>query len=102
MLSTQCGGVTFYEGVPSNFSKGAKISTEIDGFFKSSQTASLYDVKESMARYCQHLGGTTIVGFSYGQRSLGFWASIFLAITLFGSARDLLELRSHLSSEINL
>ena len=76
MSITQCDGVTFYEDFPNNFTKGEKISTQLDGFFSSSQICSLDDVKKAMALHCKSNGGNTIIGFTYGQRALGFFASI--------------------------
>lgn len=76
MSVTQCDGVSFYEDFPSELIKGKKISTQIDGFFSNSQTSSLRDVKEAMAAYCKSNGGNSIVGFTYGQRALGFFASM--------------------------
>ena len=77
MRSSQYDGINFFEGFPSDLIKGEKISTQLDGFFRNSQSSSLHDVKEMMAAYCKSSGGTAIVGFTYGQRSLGFFASIF-------------------------
>jgi len=76
MIVTQCDGVSFYEDFPSELIKGRKISTQIDGFFRNSQTSSLHDVKEAMAAYCKSSGANAIVGFTYGQRSLGFFSSM--------------------------
>jgi len=76
MSITECDGVTFYEDYPTNLTKGKKISTQLDGFFTSSQTLSLRDVKEAMALYCKSNGGNTIIGFTYGQRALGFFESM--------------------------
>ena len=76
MNSTCYGGVDFYEGFPDEFSRGARVSTQLDGFFTNTHTSSLRDVKEAMAAFCKSKGETTIVGFTYGQRSLGFFASI--------------------------
>ena len=76
MTTTHCDGVAFYEGFPSDFTKGKRVSTKIDGFFASSQTATLHDVKKAMAAYCKLNGGNTIIEFTYGQRALGFFASI--------------------------
>jgi len=76
MNFTECLGVIFYEDYPIDFSKGIKISTKLDGFFISSQTSSLKDVKEAMANYCRKCGGATIIGFTYGQRALGFFSSM--------------------------
>jgi len=75
MTSTECDGVIFFEELPNEWIKGEKISTQLDGFFKNSQTSSLRDVKEAMAKYCKSLGSETVIGFKYGQRSLGFFAS---------------------------
>lgn len=76
MNSTECDGVLFYEGTPKGFEKGLKISTQLDGFFSNTQMASLRDVKQAMAAFCKSKGGEVIVDFKYGQRALGFFASI--------------------------
>lgn len=77
MSVTEYNGVVFHENYPSDFIKGQKVSTTLDGFFSSSQISSLVDVKKAMADYCKSNCENTIVGFTYGQRSLGFFASIF-------------------------
>ena len=76
MNVTECDGVNFCEDYPTGLRKGLKISTTLDGFFANSQTSSLRDVKKAMANYCKLNGGNTIIAFTYGQRSLGFFASI--------------------------
>ena len=76
MSITEFDGVVFYENFPSDFTKGEKVSTTLDGFFSSSQISSLADVKKAMANYCKSINENTIIGFTYGQRSLGFFASI--------------------------
>jgi len=76
MISTECDGVTFFEGFPSHAEKGEEISTVIGGVFRSAQLTSLRDVKTLMAIECRRLGGNAIVGFSYGQKSVGFLSSL--------------------------
>jgi len=76
MTGREFNGVVFFEDCPDRFSRGAAISTEINGFFSSSQIASLDDVLKAMAIQCRELGGKVIVDFKYGQRALGFFASI--------------------------
>lgn len=76
MYKTEVEGVEFYEGMPEGFMKGNKISTQLDGFFSSSQTSSLTDVKKAMAKYCKENGGNAVVSFNYGQRALGFFESM--------------------------
>lgn len=76
MHKTEVDGVEFYEGMPEGFVKGNKVSTQLDGFFSSAQTSSLTDVKKAMAKYCKENGAVAVVCFTYGQRALGFFASI--------------------------
>lgn len=77
MIATECDGVTFYENFPEEFSKGQKLDTKLDGFFSNSHTSSLKDIKVAMAKYCISKNENVIIGFKYGQRSLGFFDSIF-------------------------
>ncbi len=77
MTSTECDGVLFFEDYPPEADKGAAISTTIGGVFTSSQLASLRDVKVRLAAECKRHGGNAVVGFTYGQKSSGFLASIF-------------------------
>lgn len=77
MNGTECDGVLFFEGIPEGFTRGMKISTQLDGFFSNTQMASLRDVKQAMASFCKSNGGEVIIDFKYGQRALGFFASIF-------------------------
>lgn len=77
MISTEYGGVHFFEGYPPEVESGAEISTSIGGVFRNAQLASLRDVKAQLAAECRSRGGNAIVGFTYGQKSSGLLASIF-------------------------
>ncbi len=70
-------GIDFVEGYPSAYRPIGEIDVEIDGIFKSAQLRSLDDVKRLMAAEARRKGGNAIVGFEYGQRSVGFWRSLF-------------------------
>lgn len=76
MRSTEFQGILFFEGIPSDAIKLEKIDTQIGGVFRNAQMASLNDIKVLMVAECKSKGGNAIVGFTYGQRSAGFWASI--------------------------
>ncbi len=86
-FSTECDGVLFYEDFPPGVDKGAEINTTIGGVFANAQLASLRDVKVQMAAECLRRGGNAVVGFTYGQRSSGFLASLFSRddVTWYGS-----------------
>jgi hypothetical protein len=73
---TEQDGVLFYEDCPAELVKGAEISTTIDGVFRNAQAASLRDVKSQLATECKSRGANTVVGFRYGQKSSGFFASL--------------------------
>lgn len=76
MNFTEHDGVTFFEGYPPDIEKGGEISTSIEGVFRNAQLASLRDVKSQLALECKRMGCNAIVGFTYGQKSSGFFASI--------------------------
>ena len=76
MTLTEFEGVHFSEGFPPDVEKGQEISTSIEGVFRNSQLASLRDVKAQLAAECKQRGFNAIVGFTYGQRSVGFFASM--------------------------
>ena len=77
MTPTECDGVLFFESMPASVTRGPRISTEIGGIFRSAQLASLRDVKSRLADECKKQGYNAVVGFTYGQRSSGFFASLF-------------------------
>ena len=76
MTPTEFAGVLFYEDFPAEMKRGPAISTSIGGVFSSAQLASLRDVKARLAEECKRLNFDAVVGFTYGQRSSGFWASL--------------------------
>lgn len=76
MKPTVQDGIRFYENHPANAKPIADISTEIGGLVKSAQLATLDDVKRQLALLCRQHGGDSVVSFTYGQRSVGFFASI--------------------------
>ena len=77
MRKTVCDGVTFFEALPEGAQKNVKLNVTLDSFFKSSQLSSLNDVKKLLAKQCHDAGCNSVVEFQYGQKSLGFWDSIF-------------------------
>ncbi|MBV5347523.1 hypothetical protein JZU46_04830 [bacterium] len=75
MKPTECEGVLFFEDFPSEFMRGEEISTQLGGVFRSAQLASLRDLKIQMARECKTRGCNAVIGFTYGQKSVGFLKS---------------------------
>ena len=69
--------VRFVEGLPPNAEILRPIRIEIGGVFRSAQLRNLDDVKRLMAREVIAAGGNAVVNFKYGQRSVGFLASLF-------------------------
>jgi hypothetical protein len=71
-------GISFIEGDASEFTKVKQLETTLgEGITASSQLMSLDDVKKNLAGRCKELDCDTLICFKYGQRSLGFFASIF-------------------------
>ena len=77
MIVTEFDGVYFYENHPQGATVIEPVSVAIDGVFKNAQLCSLDDVKAKLASICREKGGNAIVNFSYGQKSAGFFASLF-------------------------
>ena len=77
MYESTFDGVRFIEGRPAKAQVLKRICIEIGGVFRSAQLKSLNDVKGIMAREVLSKGGNAVVDFKYGQRSVGFLASIF-------------------------
>ena len=77
MRTTVCDGVTFFEALPEGVQRNVKLNVMLDGLLKSSQLSSLNDVKKLLAKQCLDAGCNSVVEFQYGQKSLGFWDSIF-------------------------
>lgn len=77
MYTTVFEGVKFVEGCPPGTRVFEPIQVEIGGIFTSAQLQNLDDVKRIMARKAKEKGGNAVVDFKYGQRSVGFWRSLF-------------------------
>ena len=77
MYTTTFEGIKFVEGCPPSAKIIKPIRVEIGGVLSSAQLKNLDDVKRLMAREARESGGNTIVDFRYGQRSVGFWRSLF-------------------------
>ncbi len=69
-------GIRFVEGRPANAQIIAPIEIQIGGIIESAQLRNLNDVKRLMAERVRAAKGNAVVNFTYGQRSVGFWASI--------------------------
>jgi hypothetical protein len=69
--------IRFVEGHPSGATIIGPVSIQIGGLIRSSQLRSLDDVKRLMAERAHAAGGNAVVDFRYGQRSVGFFASLF-------------------------
>lgn len=69
-------GVRFVEGRPANATVIKAVRAEIGGILASAQLKNLDDVKRIMAQRAKEVGGNAIIGFKYGQKSVGFFASI--------------------------
>lgn len=77
MVETSFDGVRFFEGRPANARAIEPVRVNLGGMVTSSQLKSLDDVKREMARLATARGGNAIIEFKYGQRSVGFLASLF-------------------------
>lgn len=77
MYQSTTDGVRFIEGVAPNARLIGPIRVDIGGVIRSAQLKNLDDVKRIMAAQAKSRGGNAIVEFRYGQRSVGFWASLF-------------------------
>lgn len=77
MRPTYHDGIAFYEGRPAQYETLGRIDTEIGGIiFSHSQSKTLKDVKEAMARSARGMGGNCIIDFKYGQKSVGWLRSL--------------------------
>jgi len=78
MHSSLHEGILFIEGRPPNCRTIRPVRIEIGGILLvQSQLKTLKDVKDEMARQAKQAGGNAIVDFQYGQRSVGWFRSIF-------------------------
>lgn len=78
MRHTEHDGIIFVEGHPANCRLLRPVTVEIGGMLLvQSQLKTLKDVKDELARQAKRTGGNAIVDFEYGQRSVGFFRSLF-------------------------
>jgi len=77
MYESVYDGIRFVEGVPPSAELLDEVTVEIGGVFTSAQLKSLDDVKQLMAGLAKRQRANAIVDFTYGQRSVGFLASLF-------------------------
>ena len=77
LYTTVFEGIKFVEGRPAATRIIKPIRVEIGGVFISAQLKNLDDVKRLMAEQVRAAGGNAVVDFKYGQRSVGFWGSLF-------------------------
>lgn len=76
MFTTVLDGIRFVEGRPADAREIEHVSVSIGGVFQSAQLRNLDDVKRLMAERVRRAGGNAVIEFRYGQKSVGFWASI--------------------------
>jgi hypothetical protein len=77
MYESTFEGIRFIEGKPAKCHLLEPVKIEIGGVIQSAQLKNLDDVKRLMAQAARSKGGNAIVGFTYGQRSVGYFRSIF-------------------------
>ena len=73
---TMCDGIAFFEDSVPNARTLGPVSAEIGGVFASAQTRTLDDVKRLLAREAKAKRGNAVVGFRYGQKSVGLLRSL--------------------------
>lgn len=77
-MDNQHDGVLFSEGCPSGIREIGPLEVILDDqWFGGSQLKSLDDVKTELAKQVKAVGGNTLFRFTYGQKSVGFWKSLF-------------------------
>jgi hypothetical protein len=77
MHYTLFDGVAFLEDTPAAARLIAPVKVEIGGIFAHAQLKSLDDVKKLLAAEVKKRQGNALVGFTYGQRSVGWFKSMF-------------------------
>ncbi len=89
MFETVSDGIRFIEGMPKNCEIIGPVNVRIDGVFTSAQLKNLGDVKKLMAEKVKQSGGNAVVQFTYGQRSVGFFASLLFRddVSWYGSGQ---------------
>jgi hypothetical protein len=70
-------GIRFVEGRPAEVQEIAPVTVSIGGVLRSAQLRNLDDVKREMAEKARIAGGNAVIEFRYGQKSVGFLASLF-------------------------
>ncbi len=71
-------GVLFSERHPSNVRALRPVEVFLDDqWVGGSQIKTLEDVKNEMAKKVKAQGGDALIQFTYGQKSSGFWKSLF-------------------------
>ena len=69
-------GIIFLEGDVPESRKIEPVDVRVGGVFTSGQLRTLDDVKRIMARSARERRGNAVVDFAYGQKSVGFFASL--------------------------
>ena len=70
-------GVLFSEGWPPKCEKIRETSVTLDDqYFGGSQLKNLTDVKAELVKLVKANGGNALIEFTYGQKAVGFWASL--------------------------
>jgi hypothetical protein len=70
-------GITFVEGCTPGAKIIKPIRVEVGGVLTSAQLKNLDDGKRLMVQEVRASRGNAVVDFKYGQRSVGFWRSLF-------------------------
>jgi hypothetical protein len=70
-------GVLFSEKHPSGVRAMKPVEVLLDDkWVGGSQIKTLEDVKAELAKLVKEQGGDSLIGFTYGQKSVGFWKSL--------------------------
>lgn len=78
MYTTVFDGIRFIEGHPPNANVIAPAKVDLGGALVSTQLKNLDDVKRLLAQQVRKSGGNALIEFKYGQKSVGFFASLFM------------------------
>ena len=77
MRLTKHNGVYFIEGSPDSYKSLGHVDIKLGGALVNSQLKNLDDLKTVIAQEVIKRGGNALVKFCYGQKTGGFWKSLF-------------------------